>query len=241
MVAASSGLENTTVATGSAPVRATSYRNVLGVVDGMDRRQLSLSLNELEFRYLELSAVPLEGDADSPRPRIPLCVVRICQIGFRCDKYNEPAPACPETPFLGKDGIPVAEVAFDADHSARDHGGVRPDRSRTARPVIADPGADRVGVLGNAGQGQGSENRERPWLPDAIGVAGRRPQQGGAGVPVPVRLVHSDAEAAASRCHPCHGITVCLGQSQLTQGHLVNARRPEDRQGGLRAGSEPVA
>jgi len=29
----------------------------------------------------------------------------------------------------------VAEVTFDADHSARDHGGVRPDRSRTARPA----------------------------------------------------------------------------------------------------------
>jgi hypothetical protein len=40
--------------------------------------------------------------------------------------------------------------------------------------------------LGMRIQGQGSEHRVRPWTPDAIGVAGRGPQQGGTGVPVPV-------------------------------------------------------
>ena len=78
------------------------------------------------------------------------------------------------------------EVAADADHSARDHGDGRRDGSRTARPAIADGGADRVGVFGNAGQSERAEHRERHRLPDADGVAGRGPQHGGAGVPVPI-------------------------------------------------------
>ena len=87
------------------------------------------------------------------------------------------------------------------------------DQIATEQPDLQLPTQEQFesAYSGMRVQGQGSEHRERAWIPDAIGVAGRGPQQGGAGVPVPIRLVHSDAEAAASRCCPCHGITVCPG------------------------------
>ena len=68
-----------------------------------------------------------------------------------------------------------------------------------------------VGILAGAGQGQIPEHRERRRLPDAVGVAGRGAQHGGACVYVPVRLFDSVVEAAAGQGRTCHRIALCLG------------------------------
>ena len=114
--------------------------------------------------------------------------------------------------------VPVDAVTADADHPARDHVDVRRDRRRATRPAVAHRGADRVGVLAVAAQGKELEHRHRRRLPDALGVARRGPQQGGAGVPVPVRLCDAAAEAAVGQTPP-------MPPNCLTSGAIWAARR----------------
>ena len=64
---------------------------------------------------------------------------------------------------------------------------------------------------------------------------------GGAGLPVPLRLRHADAAAAAHRRSTRHRIALRLGQSRhRTQGPDVQAGRPEDRTAWYRSGSGPA-
>ena len=111
------------------------------------------------------------------------------------------------------------------------------------QPDLQLPTDDQIGTAyaGPARKGPRHGRRARRRLPDAVGVAGRRTQRRGAGVPVPLRLRDADAAAAAHRRRPRHRIALRLGQSRhRPQGSDVQAGRAEDRRGGVASASGPA-
>ena len=92
----------------------------------------------------------------------------------------------------------------------------------------------------NAAQGKAFEHCHRRRVPDAVGLAGRGAQQGGARLSVPVRLRDSVAEGSAGQRRPRHRITLRVGQSRGTQGPHIEARRRQNRQGGLKEDADQV-
>ncbi|RFZ56620.1 Para-nitrobenzyl esterase [Mycobacterium marinum] len=105
---------------------------------------------------------------------------------------------------------------------------------------IADRRGDRAGLFPAAAQGQAAQHRHRRRLSDAIGMAGRGPQQGGAGVLVPLRLLHAAAEAVAGPGCSRDRAALRLGQSRGTAGPHLATRWRENRQGRLQEDADPV-
>ena len=114
---------------------------------------------------------------------------------------------------------------------------VRRDRRRTARRAAPDRGPDRRRLPRPARQDPGHGCRARRRVPDAVGVAGRGAQRCRAGLPVPIRLGHPDAEGCCG-IGAAHATELPYVWGNLIAGPKdsdIQTGRPEDRRGGLGA------
>ena len=99
------------------------------------------------------------------------------------------------------------------------------------QPGPAAPGEEQIGAT-YRGRRQDHRHgrRARHRVPDAVDLVRRRPQRRRAGLPVPLRLRHPDAAAAAPRRRARHRIALRLGQSRR------GPKDPTFKLGGLKAG-----